>query len=143
MLELIDRYVAECDAGHAAFVGAINASVDLSHLLDATGSGLFLGDMQVAQELLFRAAHAQRASALLKLAAVMAKLEGCFLALNALPLELKALLKRDLDLRKTMSDDITAATIRPFATLVFYQDVWRLSPHLTSPQFQALRRTLT
>lgn len=142
MLALVDRYLGECDAGHAAFVAAINAGVDLRHLLEAIRSGSFLCDMPVAQELLVRAAHAQRASALLKLASVMIKLETCFAALHDAPVELRALIRSDLDLRKSMTEDITAATLRPTSTLVLYQDVWRLSPHLTGSQFQTLKRTL-
>lgn len=144
MLALIDRYLSECDAGHAVFVAAINASVDLSHLIELRSSPSSLAKMEVAMELLMRAAHAQRASALLKLAGVISKLDACLTALQeAAPQhELRILVERDLNLRKSMTADITAAAIRPFSTLVLYQDVWRLSPHLTDARFLQLRTTL-
>lgn len=134
---MLDRYVAECDAGHSVLVAAINACVDISTL--HTGEWGSIDKLQTAKELLWRAAHSQRAAALLKLLGVLGKLETALSQLDSLPEELRALVQDDFRMRKAMVDDICSGRNRSHASLVLYQDVWRLSPHLTDPTFQRLR----
>ena len=138
--QILDRYVGECDAGLAVLTAAINACVDLRHLHDGSWPFACRGP---ACELLWRAAHAQRASALLRLAAVLVRLEQNAEEMEKktskeMPEELMRLVRADLAMRKKMVQDVTAGTSRPHETLVLYQDVWRLSPTLTDRRFEDL-----
>jgi septum formation inhibitor-activating ATPase MinD len=137
---VLERYVGECDAGHAVLVDAINACVDICQLQDGDWGGL--QKLARAAELLWRAAQARRAAALLKLAAVMANLDACVGQLKTMPEELRQLVQDDFDMRKAIVKDLSAGTNRlstganrSHKTMVLYQDVWRLSPHLTDSRF--------